>query len=336
MPVSRTRTLVQTAALVAICSLPLAAHTRVAQNSPLGLKTFSTPSHQGFAEANPLIAPGLAESLCHQGVRSRCSAKERDEESDLDYFGARYFSASLGRFTGADAPFADQNAADPQSWSLYSYVRNNPLRFTDPSGRDCREGLSACGDFFIGGAKAIGNIPSDLLNAPAAVFNLALSPFTDFRFGPVVPAEGQFQPTNRNQREGMESANAVMLVSPLAATGGSKAAKISAAADDVTVTVQRVAPKVGEAGGPGAGKAFPTSVKDAARAESSSTCVFCGQSTVRTPGPTQSNIDHAIPKSRGGNNTLPNAQNTCRTCNLDKGARTTQEFEEELLRHQQD
>ena len=31
-------------------------------------------------------------------------------------------------------PDVDQTPGDPQSWNLYSYVRNNPLRFVDPSG----------------------------------------------------------------------------------------------------------------------------------------------------------------------------------------------------------
>lgn len=88
-----------------------------------------------------------------------------------------------------------------------------------------------------------------------------------------------------------------------------------------------VKPKIGESGGPGAGKRFPQKVQDAARAESENTCVFCGDNTVRTPGPKQSNIDHAIPKSRGGNNSINNAQNTCRDCNLQKGAKTTEEFQ---------
>ncbi|MGH9334157.1 MAG: HNH endonuclease [Vicinamibacteria bacterium] len=46
----------------------------------------------------------------------------------------------------------------------------------------------------------------------------------------------------------------------------------------------------------------------------------------REPGPTQSNIDHSTAKSRGGNYTLENAQNTCRDCNLRKGAKSTEEF----------
>lgn len=57
--------------------------------------------------------------------------KERDTESGLDYFGARYFSGAQGRFTNPDEPFADQDPIGPQSWNLYSYVRNNPFRFTD-------------------------------------------------------------------------------------------------------------------------------------------------------------------------------------------------------------
>jgi RHS repeat-associated protein len=56
-------------------------------------------------------------------------------ETGLDYFGARYMSSAQGRFTSPDAPFADQHPADPQSWNLYSYARNNPLRYGDPTGR---------------------------------------------------------------------------------------------------------------------------------------------------------------------------------------------------------
>ena len=84
--------------------------------------------------------------------------------------------------------------------------------------------------------------------------------------------------------------------------------------------------KVGSAGGEGAGKGFPTSVKDQARVESGGKCVFCDTKTTNTPGPTRSEIDHSIPKSQGGNNTIDNAQNTCRTCNRQKGATTTEEF----------
>jgi len=69
------------------------------------------------------------------GQTVRFTGKERDEGTGLDNFLARYYSAPVGRFTSPDVPFADQGAEDPQSWNLYSYARNNPLAYTDPTGR---------------------------------------------------------------------------------------------------------------------------------------------------------------------------------------------------------
>jgi RHS repeat-associated protein len=83
------------------------------------------------------------------------------EPVDLDYFIARYYSSGQGRFTSADLPFMDQWEADPGSWNLYAYARNNPFVYIDRTGRDpecvevtigsqttgsCRGGL---GDFFL-------------------------------------------------------------------------------------------------------------------------------------------------------------------------------------------
>jgi RHS repeat-associated protein len=62
------------------------------------------------------------------------TGKERDAETGLDFFGARYFSGAQGRFTSPDAPFNDQHPEDPQSWNLYAYARGNPLLYTDPHG----------------------------------------------------------------------------------------------------------------------------------------------------------------------------------------------------------
>ena len=67
------------------------------------------------------------------------TGKERDTETNNDYFGARYYSSVIGRFispdwaNGADAvPYAD--FGNPQSLNLYGYVRNNPLAGVDPDG----------------------------------------------------------------------------------------------------------------------------------------------------------------------------------------------------------
>jgi RHS repeat-associated protein len=63
------------------------------------------------------------------------TGKERDSESGLDYFGARHHASAMGRFMTSDPiHIMKQKFADPQQWNMYAYVRNNPLRFTDPTG----------------------------------------------------------------------------------------------------------------------------------------------------------------------------------------------------------
>jgi len=106
----------------------------VAEKPHQGDADFALASNRGVAAANALNAPGLCECLYDSGKRSRSTGKERDGETGLDYFGARYFGSSQGRFTSPDAPFADQHPGDPQSWNLYSYGRNNPLLYVDPTG----------------------------------------------------------------------------------------------------------------------------------------------------------------------------------------------------------
>jgi len=65
------------------------------------------------------------------------TGKERDSESGNDYFGARYYASTMGRWLSPDKPFADQHLIDPQSWNLYEYGRNNPLIHVDPTGHAC-------------------------------------------------------------------------------------------------------------------------------------------------------------------------------------------------------
>ena len=74
-------------------------------------------------------------------THTRSSGKERDTESGLDMFGARYYGSSLGRFMTPDwaakpitVPYA--NFGNPQSLNLYGYVENNPLTLVDTDGHD--------------------------------------------------------------------------------------------------------------------------------------------------------------------------------------------------------
>jgi RHS repeat-associated protein len=70
---------------------------------------------------------------------SRYTGKERDTESGVDYFGARYYASAMGRFMSPDwaskpEPVPYSSLGDPQTLNLYSYVRNNPLWKPDIDG----------------------------------------------------------------------------------------------------------------------------------------------------------------------------------------------------------
>jgi RHS repeat-associated protein len=67
------------------------------------------------------------------------TGKERDAESGNDYFGARYYASSMGRFLSPDwsatvEPVPYAKFGDPQSLNLYAYVGNNPLSRIDADG----------------------------------------------------------------------------------------------------------------------------------------------------------------------------------------------------------
>ncbi|MGA7218825.1 MAG: RHS repeat-associated core domain-containing protein [Candidatus Sulfotelmatobacter sp.] len=71
----------------------------------------------------------------------RFTGKERDTESGLDYFGARYYASSMGRWMSPDwsakedpVPYAKLD--NPQSLNLYGYVLNNPLSQKDDDGHE--------------------------------------------------------------------------------------------------------------------------------------------------------------------------------------------------------
>src|SRR5262249_39334 len=80
------------------------------------------------------------------------------------YYGARYYDPQLGRFITPDTVI--QNPYDPQTLNRYTYTRNNPIIYVDPSGHGF---FSDIGHFFSG----VGNTLSGL--GPA--FNVALQIF---------------------------------------------------------------------------------------------------------------------------------------------------------------
>jgi len=116
--------------------------------------------HDYLPFGEELFAPvgGRSPALGYSGgdaVRQQFTQKERDIETGLDYFEARYYASVQGRFTRPD-PYniileaqatAEMNEdkaramfvnylLHPQNWNRYAYVMNNPLKYIDPTGED--------------------------------------------------------------------------------------------------------------------------------------------------------------------------------------------------------
>jgi RHS repeat-associated protein len=109
---------------------------------------------QPFGDAlncyNPPGAPSTADDATEHYFTT---GKERDSESGNDYFGARYYASSMGRFLSPDPLLSSARPGNPQTWNRYAYVRNNPLGRIDPSGlydfkNTCASGDKACNAAF--------------------------------------------------------------------------------------------------------------------------------------------------------------------------------------------
>ena len=72
------------------------------------------------------------------GDPRRFTGQQLDAETALDYYNARYYRNVWGRFTTADDSIY-MDTADPQSFNVYAYVFNNPLRWVDPSGHSAQD-----------------------------------------------------------------------------------------------------------------------------------------------------------------------------------------------------
>ncbi len=142
------------------CADPAPAADLFPNETRTGARTFKGEKpHQGVFGKNPALflghevcnsttALGLPGVWLEKGNGSRCTGKERDTESGLDYMGARYYSNGLGRWITPDwsavpvpVPYAD--LTDPQSLNQYSYVRGLPTVRVDVDGHQTSDPPSA-------------------------------------------------------------------------------------------------------------------------------------------------------------------------------------------------
>jgi RHS repeat-associated protein len=117
----------------------MAAMVLLSEKPRQGVPSRNPALHPGIDERNSTVALGLRAGEQLNRVRSRYTGKERDAESGNDYFGARYYASSMGRFLSPDwsaqaepVPYAKLD--NPQSLNLYSYMYNSPLGGVDADG----------------------------------------------------------------------------------------------------------------------------------------------------------------------------------------------------------
>jgi RHS repeat-associated protein len=95
----------------------------------------NSPYGNGLICSSPTGAPSTSDDA----TEHHFTGKERDAETGLDFFGARYYSSPTGRWMSPDwaakpeaVPYS--SLGDPQTLNLYGYVGNNPLSKADADG----------------------------------------------------------------------------------------------------------------------------------------------------------------------------------------------------------
>jgi RHS repeat-associated protein len=88
----------------------------------------------GAGQFGRTTAQGYEPSGTPSNPREKFATYERDDETGLDFAQARYYQNRLGRFTSPDDILTDQHVQSPQTWNLYTYSGNNPIRCFDPTG----------------------------------------------------------------------------------------------------------------------------------------------------------------------------------------------------------
>jgi len=285
----------------------------------------------------------------------------------LVHMNGRVYDPSVARFPSADPIVSRPD--DAQSFNRYSYVVNNPLKFTDPTGyegeitvedsptapNNANKPLmgSLCWNPSCSGMNLIiiqiasGWPSAGTQSAPAeapvgstsqgsqSLYQMGgtnndptqqptlISQDTNSNGRPA--AEGSFLCCSYSQSisaDGIERITTTAFRDPAGVSGLSLAQAfpptiIFGRPPVTTFRPEQLAPlntlPKGAAGGPGAGKVFPRSLRD--KLPDDVPCTYCGKPTTREPGPDQLQGDHIIPRGQGGNNTEENFAPSCRTCN---------------------
>jgi len=126
------------------------------------------------------------------------TGKELDSSTGLYYYGARYYDPQVGRFITPDTIV--QAPYDPQSLNRYSYCRNNPINYVDPSGN------SWLGDIFKEISRWFSQAERGLEKATGTEWDINVNAQTTVNFG-----AGGSQNTTTSTRYSSSSSNASVM-----------------------------------------------------------------------------------------------------------------------------
>ncbi|PWQ95271.1 hypothetical protein DKT75_13080 [Leucothrix arctica] len=98
-----------------------------------------------WSPLNTIQYNSMLAGINKESVKRGFTGHEHDDEVGLINMGGRLYDAKIGRFISADPHV--QAPSDTQSYNRYSYVKNNPLSYTDPSGYFFKKLFNKIGTF---------------------------------------------------------------------------------------------------------------------------------------------------------------------------------------------
>jgi len=137
-------------------------------------------AHHDYAPFGEELTPQLGGRSSQQqyvvdDMSQKFTGQERDSETGLDYFHARYYASSQGRFTSGDPLLASGEVSNPQTWNRYAYVMNNPVNFTDPSGLQMHgRGMGDCQGVWYSGTALLVCCSVYVVISPLGIFSRGL------------------------------------------------------------------------------------------------------------------------------------------------------------------
>jgi uncharacterized protein RhaS with RHS repeats len=226
------------------------------------------------------------------------------------YAKARYYHPGIGRFISTDP--VGGNIEAPQSWNRYAYALDNPVKYTDPTGKAPP------------GVLTEQAIRRDLTSAQVEEFNQIQNEVESVAAGPVL----FFTP-------GPDELLLTAVLKPIGRLAGRLMARFLSKGDEAVEAVVRGGPygHLDDHSSVSSGKPFTQSQKRKILAENqgrnsgqilddvTGEPLVPAQQHTRgvTPPGNEAHVDHVYPRSQGGPNSFANAEVRSRAANLLKG-----------------